>query len=101
MSKFQEDLFACFATFKPACISIIPGGICYLQAAAIDKIYNQGKTIPFLCVLSFLCFGGAMNRSKLRERFGIQGSYLTDTLIWFLAPLCASVQEYKEVYVRH
>ncbi len=100
MSNFESDLCACFATLKPACISVIPGGICYLQAAAVDKVYHQGKTIPYLCVLSFLCFGGGMNRAKVRERLGINGSYAKDTATWCLLPLCASVQEYKEVYLR-
>ena len=96
-TNFNEELFGCFSDMKLCLFAgLFPGGICCLQAAAVDKAYGQGKLVPYLFPLCFLCIGGGVNRLKIRERFGIEGSCIKDSSIWFIFSFCASLQEYKE-----
>ena len=101
MANFNEELFGCLTDIKICLFGfLIPGGACFLQAAAIDKAYGQGKLIPCLFPLCFLCIGGGVNRLKIRERYTLEGGLTNDICIWLIAPICASIQEYKETHKR-
>ena len=95
MSNFNEDLFGCFSDLK-VCLAgwCLP---CCVQAVAVDKATGTGALIPCLFVCFLGCIGGAINRGKIRERFGIEGSFIVDCLLWWCCAECSACQEYREV----
>lgn len=98
MSNFNEDLLGCFSNFKVCFIGwCCPGGICLLQADAVNLANGNGVLVPYLFVYCFGCIGGAINRGKIRDRYNIEGAFWKDCLIWWICPGCAACQEYREV----
>ena len=81
MSHFDEELCGCRSDIQSCLIGMIPGGEFCLQAAAINKIFKDGWAVPYLLDCFLLCIGGALNRGKIRNRFGIEGSFTKDCLI--------------------
>ena len=101
MSKFNEDLCGCFSdltTLLWGCC--VPGGILCMQGLAVDRATGQGCAIPYLLVCLCACIGGAINRGKIRDNYGIAGSFINDCLIWWCCAPCAACQEYREVQRR-
>ena len=101
MANFNEDLFGCFSDLKLCLLACcVPGGVCCLQAEAVYKAYGQSRFVPYLFPFCLACIGGAVNRGKIRERYSLEGSFIVDCLLWWIVPVCASLQEYKEVKSR-
>ena len=98
MSNFNEELFGCFSDIK-VCLAgwCLP---CCVQAVAVDKANGSGVFIPYLFVCLLGCIGGAVNRGKIRDRFGIEGSFVLDCLLWWFCAECSACQEYREVQKR-
>ena len=101
MSKFQEDLFGCFSECL-VCLwgCCIPGGVCCMQALAVDKALGTGAIVPYILVWCLWCIGGTINRGKIRTRYGLSGGVVEDCLIWTYCWGCAGCQEYREVQKR-
>ena len=100
MADFNEELFGCFSDFVVCLWSFVPGGICCIQAKAVDKALGEGAIIPYLFPAFLLCIGGALNRGKIRVRYSLEGSFPGDCCLWTFCACCASIQEYKEVNKR-
>lgn len=99
MGNFEKNIYNCCSDPKICIFAFcIPGGVCCLQAAAVDIGYGQGKFIPYLFPLCLGCIGGAVNRYKIRERFSLEGTAVNDLVVWCFLPFCAAVQEYKETH---
>lgn len=98
MTKFEEELCGCFSDF-PVCLFgwCVPGGFMCLQAAAVDKATGTGAVVPYLLVCFLVCIGGAINRGKIRDHFGIEGGFVGDCFTWWCCGACAGCQEYREV----
>jgi uncharacterized Cys-rich domain len=103
MNNWQEELFGCFSNTN-ICLWgwCIPCGFVCLQAVAVEKATGgeSGRVISCLLFLICGCIGGAINRRKIRNSYGIDGSLLNDLLIWWLFGACAGCQEYREVSSR-
>jgi Cys-rich protein (TIGR01571 family) len=101
MANFNEELFGCFSDVKSLLWAwCVPGGACCMQALAVDKATGAGAVVPYFLVACLACVGGAINRGKIRERFGIGGDFINDLLIWWCCGPCAACQEYREVQKR-
>jgi Cys-rich protein (TIGR01571 family) len=98
MSNFNEELFGCLSDIKVCLLGWCFA--CCLQAVAVDKATGTGAIVPALLTCCLGCIGAAINRGKIRERFGIEGSFVTDCLIWWCCGPCAACQEYREVQRR-
>lgn len=94
MAEWKNGMFGCFGDFK----------VCILTFCV--PAYTVGKTSQYLgenCALMgvLYCAGfGAVapiNRWRLRERLGIQGSMLEDVIYSTVCPCCAIVQEAREI----
>lgn len=99
--SFQEELFGCFSDMA-SCIwaCCIPCGVICLQAKAVDMITGDGMVIPCLLTMCLSCIGGAINRGTIRTKLGIQGSFVSDCLLWWCCGPCAGCQEYREAKKR-
>ena len=97
MSQFQEELCGCFSDI-PVCLFAwcVPGGVCCMQASAVDKATQQGAVVPYLLICCLNSIGAAINRGKIRQVYGIQGSCINDCCIWMWCAPCAACQEYRE-----
>lgn len=95
-SQWQHGLCGCFDNC----------GLCIISYFA--PCYRFGKNAEavgdscVLCGLLFLLPGvdlvlGAVIRGKIRESKGIEGSFVSDLLMWCCCPFCALVQEAQEV----
>ncbi|CAG9313782.1 unnamed protein product [Blepharisma stoltei] len=98
MAEFDEGLCACLSDL-PSCLFVcfIPGGFCCLQAKAVDKATGEGLLVPYIFPCLTFCIGAAFNRGKIRNKYRIEGNFVTDCLIEWLCSLCAVTQEYREV----
>ena len=98
MSNFNEDLFGCLSDIK-VCLAgcFYP---CCVQAVAVDKATGTGVVMPLLLVCCLSCIGAGINRGKIRERYGIEGSFIFDCFLWWFCGECAACQEYREVQKR-
>lgn len=98
MTKFEEELCGCFSDIK-VCLWgwCVPCGIICMQASAVNKVTGQGAAVPCLLTLFLSCIGAAINRGKIREHYGIEGSFLSDCFTWWYCGPCAACQEYREV----
>ena len=93
---WKDSLFNCTTDIKSCLIvAFIPGGICCIQAVAVDKATREGRCIPFLFVCFLGCYGGAINRGTIRRRYNIPGGYCGDLCTWHFCPECAACQEYR------
>lgn len=99
MVDFKESLFSCEKTpglfcflLSFACI----GGPCCVQAKIASEYSKKPAVLhcvfPCLC----LCIGAAYNRQSLRERLGLDQSFLSDCLSHTLCNPCAVNQEFLE-----
>ena len=105
MSHFKEDLFKCHRDV-PSCLLglCVPGGAICLQAAAINRIREQGCCIPYCIACTGHCVGQAVNRERIREVFGHKLNFWGDCCLWIYCGPCAGCQEYREVkkyYEKH
>lgn len=98
---WEESLFGCFSNI-PVCalVCMLPGGLCIVQASAVNDISNEGKMIPCLLVFCLLSIGGTINRETIRRHLELEGSILSSCVSWFFCPTCSVCQEYREVKSR-
>ena len=72
-----------------------------MQASAVNKAMKTGLVSPYLWVCCLACFGGAINRGKVREGYMIKGEFINDFIVWCLCGACAGCQEYRETTKRN
>lgn len=94
MGEFTHGFCGCFDNF----------GVCVLTFFA--PCYTIGKTAEALgdnclyCGLLYLllpCIVGGTLRTRIRDRKNINGSALGDYLAHLFCPLCATVQDHREI----
>lgn len=103
MSVWQSPFCGCFSAMCPCliafCFPVL--GVSCLQCSTKSALDGSKGCVAFLCACFLGCYGNAYNRSKVRLRFGIKGSYLIDCLMYaFCLGVCAVVQEYREARER-
>ena len=100
MSKgWTEGLFGCTNDITSCLITwCLPGGLCFIQAKAVDKATQQGMFVPYCLVCCLGVLGGALNRETIRNKLGLEGSCVTSCLVWCYCSHCAACQEYREVF---
>lgn len=101
MGHFHEELCGCFSDIK-SCLWVwcVPGGVCCVQAVATDRATQSGAFVPCILVALLGPIGAAINRGKIRERYGIEGSFVGDCCTWMWCAACAACQEYRETQRR-
>lgn len=98
MVDFDEGLCGCLSDITSCLIAcLVPGGVCGIQAKAVNKATGEGMLVPFIFPCFTGCIGAAFNRGKIRDKYHLEGNYITDCLLEMLCPLCAVTQEYREV----
>ncbi|CAH1792554.1 unnamed protein product [Owenia fusiformis] len=94
MAAFQNGLLGCFGDFK----------LCLLTFCC--PAYTVGKNAEYLgesCLImgALFCVGftaiAPINRWRLRERLGIEGSLLEDVIFSTVLPCCSIIQEAREI----
>ena len=100
MVAWETPFFGCFSTFSLCLLALLPGGYCLVQGLAVSKARNKGCVMATVLPLLCCCIGAAVNRSRLRDRYLISGSGLGDACVHLMCPICAVVQEYREVEYR-
>jgi Cys-rich protein (TIGR01571 family) len=95
---WEETLFGC-ASDVPSCLltCLLPGGLCIIQATAVNNATHDGKSVPYILVYCLGCIGGAINRETIRKKLDIEGSLVSSCLTWCCCAECAACQEYREV----
>jgi Cys-rich protein (TIGR01571 family) len=101
MVSWEEPLFGCINDIKvcfliAACPLISP----CVQGKAVAKATQESCWIPCLCACSLACIGAAINRSRIRDQYLIDGSWLGDCMAHFCCSACAVCQEYREATTR-
>lgn len=95
-NQWQHGLCGCFDNIGLCVISyFVP---CYQFGRNAEAVGEN----CLLCGLAFLVPGvnlvlGTLNRSKIRDSKGIQGTFVGDLVMWFCCPLCSLVQEAQEL----
>ena len=98
MDNWRSSLFDCYSD----CFSCwVTGNIsACLQGESVQIAIGGGCAGPAILAQLLCCIGGAMNRSKIRERFNIPGSCIEDCLCMWCCGLCATCQMYREAKSR-
>ena len=96
--EWDEKLFGCFTNI-PVCLiaGCLPGGVCCIQATAVDMATGDGKFIPCLIIACIGPIGGAINRETIRKKYDIEGGFIGSLCTWCWCGECAACQEYREV----
>lgn len=98
MGDFNEPLCGCFKDINSCLlVTFVPCGLCYLQAKAVDNVTHDGMAVPCMLIYFAGCLGAAVNRGKVREAFGYNGSFCGDCCLHCFCSCCAVLQEYREV----
>jgi Cys-rich protein (TIGR01571 family) len=97
--SWAHPLFSFFEEPGPCVLASTAGvlGVAVIQLHNRITSEHEAGVQAFLCALCLPGCGSAYNRTKLRRRYGITGSYGQDCLLHCCLPLCAVVQEYREV----
>lgn len=66
----------------------------------MNKAIGGGAYGPYCLVFCCGIFGAAINRGKIRVKFGIDGSCPGDYCMWCWCAPCAACQEYREAHKR-
>ncbi|PAA66558.1 hypothetical protein BOX15_Mlig016327g1 [Macrostomum lignano] len=95
MGEFQHGLCGCFDDCGLCIITyFVP---CYTFGKNAEAVGDS----CMLCALGMACglgfILGPIVRGKIRERQGIDGSFIGDFCVWFFCGLCALIQEGQEV----
>ena len=95
MSKgWTEGLFGCTNDITSCLITwCLPGGLCFIQAKAVDKATQQGMFVPYCLVCCLGVLGGALNRETIRNKLG---SFLFNELT---IELCIYLKFYNFIYL--
>ena len=100
---WSHEMFDCCRN-PIVCCGACCGGIC-LQSLAIHEM-NQGQDGGTSLLMGCCCgaIGLAINRQKIRTKYGIPGNCFMDFILYcccstFLGP-CMIAQEYNEVFTR-
>ena len=98
--SFQVGLFECYSC-TGYCVSFcVPCGPCCLQAIAVDKATQSGFMGPYCLGYWCLCCGFALNRTKIREKYGIMGSGCRDCFLSWKYGHFTTWQEYDDATIR-
>ncbi|KNC47176.1 uncharacterized protein AMSG_03604 [Thecamonas trahens ATCC 50062] len=96
MSGWSNGLCDCFSDcglcFKTMCCG--PCQLAKARAALAGHECGIGDLIPSLCC--YMCCS-MQTRSDVRQKYGIDGSIVTDCLFTLCLNLCSSVQVYREL----
>mmetsp|Transcript_690 Transcript_690/g.1244 ORF Transcript_690/g.1244 Transcript_690/m.1244 type:complete len:110 (-) Transcript_690:4791-5120(-) len=97
MGGWEQPLLGCLSDIG-SCLVVLfcPGGYCYCQATSVSKATGEGCCIPYFCPIVLCCIGAAINRSKIRDRYLIDGGFCTDCITHLFCGPCAVCQEYRE-----
>ena len=100
-NQFKVGMYDCCSDPWICLLSYcVPGGACCLQALAVDKAIHQGAVGPYCFACFGLCFGSAANRGRIREAYGIPGSYCEDCCLALFHSHLAPIQEYNDSKMR-
>lgn len=101
MNTWQESLLSCHRdSYTCAILSIFPLSCCIYQGLIVSQSSKESFISAFFLSLVFLCIGCAINRGKIRDKYLIKGSFISDCIIHSLCTVCAVSQEYREIIVR-
>lgn len=95
MAQFQHGLCACFDDIGLCCITwFLP---CLTSGQNAEAM---GENCLLYGIGSITCVGPVTNgmiRQKVREKYGIDGSFLMDIACHLCCPLCAIIQDAQEI----
>lgn len=100
--NFFKGIFGCFDNITMCLFAwCVPcGGVC-MQALDAKSVFSEDKSAGMkACLLAWCCccFGAAYNRTQLRNKYGLEGSYLVDCLLHWFCGVCAVTQEWQHVF---
>lgn len=109
MSNWSYGLFDCYAHWKICCcVTCCPcADLCATSVAVANAERNDPNAGCKACLWIHVCnavhcsaIGHAVNRTKIRKSYNIQGSCLVDYFILCCCMPCALTQEWREVMKR-
>ena len=80
----------------------IPCGFQCMQCIDAKTYSGESKNgvVAFFLAWCLCCFGAGYNRTKVREQYKIEGSFILDCLCEWLMPCCAVTQEWRTVMTK-
>eukprot|EP00759_Apiculatamorpha_spiralis_P010746 PhF_6_TR17573/c1_g1_i1/m.26735 len=101
-TEWQSGAFECMSDFT-GCIDVCLCAPCMIgrQWMAAE---GQVNTSNFPCCIGAMCFGPCAvtaTRQKIRTRFAIEGSLVSDVLCGFCCAACATCQHSRELTKRN
>jgi Cys-rich protein (TIGR01571 family) len=94
---WDESLCGCTEHLSSCCVvALIPCGAPVLQGLAVRRAQNKEWIVPCLLCVILGCIGAGLNRTQIREAYGIDGTYLGDCCTHCFCSPCAICQEYRQ-----
>ncbi|CAG9314136.1 unnamed protein product [Blepharisma stoltei] len=101
-SEFDQPLFGCSSDPKSCLIVLcVPCGSAIVQGLAVKNARNEGFIVPYCINILLACIGAAINRGQIRNKYDIEGGFITDFCYHLFFMPCSACQEYREVTYRN
>lgn len=98
-APWDVNLFECFADIKLCLVSWLCG-VCQI---AHQKAVVEGHECNMVDLLLSYCFPiccAVKVRGDIRAKYGIDGSLISDILTVWCCPLCAIVQQHRQLILK-
>jgi Cys-rich protein (TIGR01571 family) len=100
-SKWEAEFCKCFDNAIMCLFAwCVPCGCFCMQAIdaklTLDKEPNAA-VMACLCAMCCCCYGAGWNRTNIRKRDNLEGSYFVDCLLYWFCGVCAVTQEWQHV----
>lgn len=110
MEQWKSDFFSCCESPMACCLTLADPcmGVAWIHCENKNLMDGEGGFVAccvdlltqFLSPCLLCTAGYAWNRSKVREKYGLRGGFITDLFLYCCCSCCAAVQEYRECRVR-
>jgi len=95
-NNWQNGIFGCCSDIGQCCFAYFCP--CIVAGKNAEAMGENCCLYGFLSTLGCIgLFTQSTIRQKIRERYGIEGSFINDIMCYCCCPLCALVQEANEI----
>eukprot|EP01089_Gocevia_fonbrunei_P020566 TRINITY_DN76_c0_g1_i2.p1 TRINITY_DN76_c0_g1~~TRINITY_DN76_c0_g1_i2.p1 ORF type:complete len:104 (-),score=9.38 TRINITY_DN76_c0_g1_i2:205-516(-) len=98
MGDWQEGLFGCFSDIESClCSCFCP---CVQIGKNIEAVDGDGCVLWAILYMFLPCIIGTVERGKVRQKYSIEGSVISDLFCSWCCGCCAMAQEAREIKAR-